>query len=69
MTETTRPIHAITFDLDDTLWDIWPIIARAERRLHDWLVERYPRIPERFSALELRHVAEDIGRNRPEIAP
>jgi hypothetical protein len=23
-------IRAITLDLDDTLWPIWPVIARAE---------------------------------------
>jgi putative hydrolase of the HAD superfamily len=62
------PIRAITFDLDDTLWAIWPIIARAEQQLHDWLLQHYPRIPERFSALALRHLAEEIVRDRPEIA-
>jgi putative hydrolase of the HAD superfamily len=24
-------IKAISLDLDDTLWPIWPVIARAER--------------------------------------
>ena len=27
------PILAITFDLDDTLWAIDPVIERAERRI------------------------------------
>lgn len=30
-------IQAITLDLDDTLWPIWPTIQRAEIRLLDWL--------------------------------
>ena len=35
-------IRAITFDLDDTLWPIWPCIERAEKVLHFWLSERAP---------------------------
>jgi putative hydrolase of the HAD superfamily len=30
-------IKAITLDLDDTLWPIWPTIERAEKRLLAWL--------------------------------
>ncbi len=30
-------IRAITLDLDDTLWPIWPTIARAEEQLQAWL--------------------------------
>jgi len=30
-------VRAITLDLDDTLWPIWPTIARAESALQDWL--------------------------------
>ncbi len=35
-------IRAITLDLDDTLWPVWPAIARAEARLHAWLAEHAP---------------------------
>lgn len=35
-------IKAITLDLDDTLWPIWPTIARAETALTDWLAGRAP---------------------------
>jgi putative hydrolase of the HAD superfamily len=35
-------IKAITLDLDDTLWPIWPTIERAEKRLHAWLAEHAP---------------------------
>lgn len=61
-------IHAVTFDLDDTLWDIWPIIARAEARLHDWLNVHHPIIPARFSPLDLRRLASEIAQQQPEIA-
>ena len=35
-------IQAITLDLDDTLWPIWPTIARAEVVLQDWLTLHAP---------------------------
>ncbi len=46
-------VRAICFDLDNTLWEIEPVLERAERILADWLRARYPRIPERFSAAEM----------------
>jgi putative hydrolase of the HAD superfamily len=35
-------IQAITLDLDDTLWPVWPTIHRAEQALLDWLAEHAP---------------------------
>lgn len=37
-------IQLITFDLDDTLWDVGPVIHSAETRLRDWLSEHAPRL-------------------------
>ncbi len=68
MTRPPPDIRAITFDLDDTLWEIWPVIARAESRLHEWLEDRYPRIPERFTTLALRALCAEIARQRPDVA-
>lgn len=41
MLELSR-IRAITLDLDDTLWPIWPCIERAEQVLHAWLLQHAP---------------------------
>jgi FMN hydrolase / 5-amino-6-(5-phospho-D-ribitylamino)uracil phosphatase len=35
-------IKAITLDLDDTLWPVWPTIERAELVLQDWLATYAP---------------------------
>ena len=35
-------IKAITLDLDDTLWPIWPTIGCAEQALSDWLSQHAP---------------------------
>ena len=61
-------IKAITFDLDDTLWDVWPVVERAEELLHNWLTAHYPRIPERFTPLELRELSQEVVAACPEIA-
>lgn len=61
-------IRAITFDLDDTLWDTWPIIERAEWQLHTWLTKHYPRIPEQFSPVDLRKLAGRMAETQPHIA-
>jgi FMN hydrolase / 5-amino-6-(5-phospho-D-ribitylamino)uracil phosphatase len=35
-------IQAITLDLDDTLWPVWPTIRKAEEALHAWLQQHTP---------------------------
>jgi putative hydrolase of the HAD superfamily len=35
-------IRAITLDLDDTLWPVWPTIGRAETALQAWLAAHAP---------------------------
>ena len=35
-------IKAISLDLDDTLWPVWPTIARAEETLAQWLAAQAP---------------------------
>ena len=36
-------ISAISLDLDDTLWPIWPTIERAEGVLQEWLLREAPK--------------------------
>jgi len=36
------PLHAITLDLDDTLWPMAPTLRRAEASLHAWLQQHAP---------------------------
>ena len=61
-------IRAICFDLDNTLWEIEPVLIRAERILADWLKSRYPRIPARFSPAEVLGVREALLREQPHQA-
>lgn len=61
-------IRTITLDLDDTLWAIGPVIVRAEQHLYEWFGERFPRIVEQFSMLEIlalrnRVIEENLDRS------
>jgi putative hydrolase of the HAD superfamily len=47
-------IRAIIFDLDNTLWDIHPVIARAEHALLAFLAAHYPRVVERHDIESMR---------------
>jgi FMN hydrolase / 5-amino-6-(5-phospho-D-ribitylamino)uracil phosphatase len=61
-------VRAICFDLDNTLWEIEPVLVRAERILADWLRLRYPRIPERFSPDEMLAMRAALAREQPHQA-
>ena len=61
-------IKAISFDLDDTLWPVWPIIERAEKALQDWLADHAPMAAAMFgSPAALREVRDYVGLNRPDL--
>jgi putative hydrolase of the HAD superfamily len=61
-------VRAVAFDLDNTLWDIAPVIERAEARLHAWLHENCPRIPENVSLADMRAAREAVAREEPHNA-
>ena len=60
-------IRALTFDLDDTLWYVGPVIARAEKRLHAWLAEHYPRIAEAYEPESLRALCGEVVERYPSL--
>jgi FMN hydrolase / 5-amino-6-(5-phospho-D-ribitylamino)uracil phosphatase len=61
-------VRAICFDLDNTLWEVEPVLVRAERILADWLRLRYPRIPERFPPDEMLAMRAALLRDEPHQA-
>jgi putative hydrolase of the HAD superfamily len=61
-------IRAITLDLDDTLWPIWPTIERAEKALHHWLAEHAPMTSALFAnPAALREIRAEMGASRPDL--
>lgn len=61
-------VRAIAFDLDNTLWDVEPVLARAEARVFAWLQTHAPRITARLSAEDMRRAREQLARREPHNA-
>lgn len=61
-------IKAITLDLDDTLWPVWPAIERAEQALLDWLARHAPRTAALQAQSAARHeIREHVNGLHPEL--
>lgn len=60
-------IRAICFDLDDTLWDLGPVILRAEQILYEWFAEHYPRVATTYTPAQLRLVRQAAVDQWPEL--
>lgn len=62
-----QDIRTITIDLDDTLWEIHPVIRRAEQLLRDWLERHYPRTTEMFSIEDARELRRNVVSEHAEM--
>jgi HAD superfamily hydrolase (TIGR01509 family) len=60
-----RDVQAIIFDLDDTLWEVGPVILRAEHAMLAFLAERYPRVLERHTLDSMRDVRARMAIEHP----
>ncbi len=61
------PVRVVTFDLDDTLWDLTPVLLRAERLCWEWLVRRCPELGLHFSIEALRELKAGLVAQQPEL--
>ena len=57
-------IKAITLDLDDTLWPVWPAIEKAEQALLDWLARHAPQTAALQAQPAARHEIREHGLGR-----
>lgn len=62
------PIRAVCFDLDNTLWDVWPVIRRAEKVMFDFLTERYPRSVAGMTIEAMRDARAKLSLDYPHMA-
>lgn len=61
-------IRAITLDLDDTLWPVWPTIRRAEEELLRWLHTNAAPTAQLFASPEaLRAIRVQVEHERPDL--
>ena len=61
-------IRLITFDLDETLWPLNPVIQRAEEASYAWMQRQTPELTARYSLDDLRLHRRDVSQRRPQIA-
>ncbi|MBH1958387.1 MAG: HAD-IA family hydrolase [Burkholderiales bacterium] len=67
MLDTTL-IKAITLDLDDTLWPVWPVIERAEQALGEWLARHAPQTAALLAEPAARHeIRAHVNGLHPEL--
>jgi putative hydrolase of the HAD superfamily len=56
----------LSFDLDDTLWPIEPVIVAAEQELESWLRLHHPRVMRAHDSSTLRAIREQVRLENPE---
>ena len=59
-------LRAIIFDLDNTLWDVGPVILRAEHAMFDFLTRHYPRITARHDLDSMRDIRARMALAHPQ---
>jgi 2-haloalkanoic acid dehalogenase type II len=60
-------VRAICFDLDNTLWDVWPVIRRAEEAMYQFLAQRYPRVVAAMTLEMMRAAREQTAAAHPQM--
>ncbi|MBR7889994.1 HAD-IA family hydrolase [Marinomonas sp. A79] len=59
----------VTFDLDNTLWDVAPVIMRAEYAMSSWFDERFPGFNEQFPMAIREEIKAQVLEASPQLAP
>ena len=63
-----RGVKALSFDLDDTLWEIMPVIRAAEASVYEYLCDHYPGAADRFEATVIGEARARAAAASPELA-
>jgi len=58
----------LSFDLDDTLWPVGPLMMAAESAMHCWLREQHPQIMRNHDAASMRALRMRVAERFPERA-
>lgn len=56
----------LSFDLDDTLWPVAPLMIAAESAMHSWLRERHPEIMRNHDTASMRALRMRVAERFPD---
>lgn len=60
-------IKCVTFDLDDTLWAVNPVVRAANHTMYEWLAEKAPLFNAMYTLRDLNHLKQQVLTAQPEI--
>lgn len=61
-------IKLLTFDLDNTLWDVDNIVLRADKAMRQWIRQQHPEFAGKFDFRDFLALREAVQRERSDIA-
>ena len=61
-------IKAISFDLDDTLWAIDPVIKRAEEKIQKYILKTFPLIKSGNIQNDFSEALKDVRKSYPKLS-
>lgn len=61
-------IRLVTFDLDNTLWEIDPVIVRANQALHQWIEQNVPAAVAYLELQPFKSLRQRIVEQEPQLA-
>lgn len=64
----TPPVRALCFDLDDTFWEVRPVLVRAEARMREFLEREHPTLAAAFTLEDLLAERQALARAHPDKA-
>jgi FMN phosphatase YigB (HAD superfamily) len=60
-------IKVITFDLDDTLWAIAPVIEKANQRMLAWMNHHTPKFSQAYDNQGIEELRDEIVADNPHL--
>ncbi|HQV22089.1 MAG: HAD family hydrolase [Moraxellaceae bacterium] len=61
-------IKLLTFDLDNTLWSVDPIIARAENAMMEWIYKNQPELRFKVTTVQFEQYKDKLSTEQPHIS-
>ncbi|HEY5718192.1 MAG TPA: HAD family hydrolase [Motiliproteus sp.] len=61
-------IRVLTFDLDDTLWAVSPVVRAANIALYQWLEQHAPRFTQRYQLRDFNRLRDEVVAQHPHWA-